>query len=56
MHLNFEAKINFVSFKGKKRIKDSLLCMLKLQVINVGDMNKVGVNLPIFFHSLTKTG
>lgn len=28
--------------------------MLKLQDINVGEMNKVGV--PIFFHSLTKTG
>lgn len=42
MYVNFEAKIN-VSFKEIKRIRDCLLCILKVQDTNVGDMNKVSV-------------
>lgn len=49
MYVNFEAKINVVSFKGIKRIRDCLLCMLKLQDTNVGDMNKVNLSVSIFF-------
>lgn len=52
MHVNFEAKINFVSFKRIKRIRDCQLCMLKLPYINVGDINKVGV--PIYFSQPNK--